>query len=124
MEFIKRRLVACVMLLAIGMASLPVHAEELSDDQINNRPSALAMLGDLVLARPMLLVGTIVGGSLFVISLPFTVLGGNEKEAANTLVVGLAHSTFLRCLGCTAKQDEYKNKNAVVNEQAPVVSSQ
>lgn len=124
MEFIKRRLIACVMLLAIGMAALPVRAEELSDDQINDRPTALSMFGDVVLARPMLLVGTVIGAAAFVVSLPFTVLGGNVKESADTLVVGIAHSTFVRCLGCTETQDEYKNRSTVVNDNGTTTVTQ
>lgn len=110
MEFIKRRLVACLVMLAMGLASLPVSAEEMNDDQINQRPSALAMTGDALLARPLLLAGTAAGTVLFVASLPFTALGGKVKEAADTLVVGIAKSTFVRCLGCTATQDDWKNK--------------
>lgn len=116
MEFIKRRVVACVMLLAMGMASLPAKAEELNDDQINDRPTALAMFGDMIFARPLLLAGTVIGTTLYVVTLPFTVMGGNMKEAAKTLVVGPAHATFVRCLGCTETQDEWKNKQQAVNE--------
>jgi len=118
MEFIKRRLIACVMLMTIGMAALPVHAEEINDDQINDRPTGLAMAGDVLIARPMLLVGTVLGNGMFLVSLPFTALGGNVKEAAHTLVLGPAHATFMRCLGCTEKEDEYKNKSTVVNDNS------
>lgn len=115
MDFFKRRVVGGVLLLTMMTAVLPASAEELNDDQVNQRPTALAMFGDVVLARPMLLVGTVGGTALFLASLPFTVMGGKVKEAAETLVVGPAHATFIRCLGCTAKQDEYKNKNDAVN---------
>lgn len=110
MEFIKRRLIACLVMLAVGLASLPAVAEEVLDDQINSRPSGLAMFGDLVFARPLLLAGTVIGTTLWVATLPVTVLGGNVKEAGRTLVVGPAKATFTRCLGCTSTQDEWKNK--------------
>jgi hypothetical protein len=116
MDSIKRRLTAGVLLLAFGMASLPAHAEEMMDDQINSRPSASAMAGDAIFALPALLVITAVGTGLFVISLPFTVFGGNIKESAKTLIVGPAKATFTRCLGCTATQDAWKNSSAVVND--------
>ncbi len=110
MESIQRRLVALLMSLMIGVASLPAAAEEILDDQINNRPSPMAILGDVLVARPILLGVTVVGTALFVVSLPFSALGGNVKEVAQTMVVGPAKSTFTRCLGCTATQDEWKNK--------------
>ncbi len=59
------------------------------------------MVADIAIARPFGLVATVGGSALFVVSLPFTALGGNVKQAADTLVVKPAKSTFQRCLGCT-----------------------
>ncbi len=113
MVSIQRRLTALFMSLMLGLAAVPASAEEMLDDQINNRPSAMAMLGDAVVARPMLLAGTLIGTGLFVVTLPFSALGGNVQEAADTLVVGLAKSTFTRCLGCTETQDKWKDSQTV-----------
>ena len=63
-------------------------------------PTALAMTGDLLLARPALLVMTVLGTAAFVVSLPFSALGGNVGSAADTLVAGPGKATFVRCLGC------------------------
>ena len=68
---------------------------------IDESPSALAMTGDALIARPVLLATTVVGAAVYVVSLPFSLLGGNAKEAGETLVVGPAKATFVRCLGCT-----------------------
>ncbi len=68
---------------------------------VGENPTAMAMTGDLIIARPLLLVMTAVGTVTYVVSLPFTLLGGNAKQAGNTLVVGPAMATFVRCLGCT-----------------------
>ena len=68
---------------------------------IEEAPSALAMTGDALLARPVLLVMTVVGTVVYLVSLPFSALGGNAGEAADTLVIGPAQTTFVRCLGCT-----------------------
>lgn len=65
------------------------------------KPTALAMVGDLIIARPAGLLITAVGATAFVVSLPFSAVGGNVGEAANQLVVGPARATFVRCLGCT-----------------------
>lgn len=108
MVSIQRRLTALLMTFMLGIASMPASAEEMHDDQVNQRPTALAMFGDAVLARPMLLAGTLIGTGIFVVSLPFSALGGNVKEAADTLVVGIAKSTFTRCLGCTDTQNMWK----------------
>jgi hypothetical protein len=68
---------------------------------IEEKPTALAMVGDLAIARPFLAVMTVLGTATYIVSLPFTLAGGNSAEAAETLVVGPARATFVRCLGCT-----------------------
>ncbi|MBT4519713.1 MAG: hypothetical protein HOC23_06885 [Halieaceae bacterium] len=67
---------------------------------VDESPSAAAMAGDLVVARPIGLVMTVLGTAAFVVSLPFTVVAGSVGEAADTLMVGPAKTTFVRCLGC------------------------
>jgi len=55
-----------------------------------------------------LLATTLVGGAIYLVSLPFSALGGNAAEAGEVLVVGPAKATFVRCLGCSRtgrKQD-------------------
>ncbi|WP_404365809.1 hypothetical protein [Marinobacter sp.] len=68
---------------------------------VDETPSALAMTGDALFARPALLATTLVGGAVYLVSLPFSLLGGNAAEAGEVLVVGPARATFVRCLGCT-----------------------
>ena len=61
--------------------------------------NAASMMFDLVLLRPLGLVATVVGTAFFVVSLPFSVLGGNTGEAAKKLMVEPAKYTFTRPLG-------------------------
>ena len=68
---------------------------------IDEEPSALAMTGDALFARPALFAITVVGSVVYVVSLPFSLMGGNAAEAGETLVMGPAKATFVRCLGCT-----------------------
>ena len=68
---------------------------------VDESPSAGAMVADAVLARPVLLAFTVVGTGLYVVTLPFSLAGGNADQAAEQLVIGPAKSTFVRCLGCT-----------------------
>ncbi|MEH6388585.1 MULTISPECIES: multidrug transporter [Pseudomonas] len=69
-------------------------------EEVNN-PGIFAMVGDLIIARPLLLGVTAVGTAAFVVSLPFTALAGNTAEAGQELVVRPGRETFMRCLGCT-----------------------
>lgn len=68
---------------------------------IDEEPTALAMTGDALFARPALFATTVVGTAVYIVSLPFSLLGGNAAEAGETLVMGPAKATFVRCLGCT-----------------------
>jgi NAD dependent epimerase/dehydratase family enzyme len=61
--------------------------------------SADAMLFDLVLVRPIGLAASVAGQVLFVVSLPFTLLGGNVGEAAKELSWAPVKYTFARPLG-------------------------
>jgi hypothetical protein len=88
-----RRLLLCVLLL--GWVATPAWGAAGEEE-----PSALAMTGDVLVARPVGLVITTIGTAAFIVSLPFSAAGGNVSEAADTLVVGPARETFVRCLGC------------------------
>lgn len=70
---------------------------------VTDRPSGLEMGADVVLVRPLTLAATVIGAGLFIVSLPFSALGGNVGEAGSTLVGTPFKSTFMRCLGCTQK---------------------
>jgi hypothetical protein len=89
------------LVMVVGLALVLLVPQMGYSQAVEENPSALAMAGDLVIARPLLLAATVVGAALYVVSLPFSLAGGNAVEAGNTLVVGPATSTFVRCLGCT-----------------------
>jgi hypothetical protein len=57
------------------------------------------MLADTVLVRVPMMAATAVGVVTFVVTLPFSALGGNVGEAGQILVVDPAKYTFLRPLG-------------------------
>ncbi len=73
---------------------------------IDEEPSGGAMVADAVVARPLFLATTVIGASLYVVTLPISLLGGNVEQAGETLVVKPARNTFVRCLGC--KQTGYQ----------------
>jgi hypothetical protein len=57
------------------------------------------MAGDLLVVRPLGIAATAVGAVIYVISLPFSLAGGNEEEARQKLVIDPATYTFTRPLG-------------------------
>lgn len=61
--------------------------------------TAGSMTIDILLIRPLGIVATVVGSTIFVVTLPFSALGGNVKKAGKKLVVEPFSYTFFRPLG-------------------------
>jgi hypothetical protein len=95
-----------ISLFLVALLSAPLGWAQGSVDE---SPGAVAMTGDLLIARPIGIVMTAIGGAAFIVSLPFTVLAGSVSETAETLVLGPAESTFMRCLGC--REPGYSRKD-------------
>lgn len=101
------RTTAAALALTTGLLTLPAQADDVQTSsgdpayQIQT-PKGYAMLGDLIIARPLLIGATAIGVVAFVVSLPFTALGGNIEESAEALVMEPGREAFARCLGCSS----------------------
>ena len=61
--------------------------------------TAQDMGADVLIHRPIGLARTVVGAALWVVALPFNLLGGNLGESADKLIAEPAKHTFARPLG-------------------------
>ena len=101
------RSTAAALALTTGLLALPAHADvaqqNTSGDPMytTEYPAAFSMVGDLLIARPLLIAATAIGAGVFVVTLPFSAGGGNIGEAGKALVVEPGKAAFVRCLGCT-----------------------
>jgi hypothetical protein len=105
------RTTAAVLALTTAFCALPAHAQQnVSGDPLYtvDAPPAYAMVGDLLIARPLLIGATVIGAGLFVVALPFTAMGGGIGATGKALVVDPGKAAFVRCLGCT--QTGYNNR--------------
>ncbi len=93
LKFVTKPLVVC---LITALVLVPLGAEALA---AGKDPSAGAMIADTFLARPLGLVTIIAGSAVFVVSLPFSALGGNASTAVQKLVKDPFVFTFKRPLG-------------------------
>ena len=93
-----RNLVAYVLAFVISMSHMSMVSAMTNYDDAEE-PTAGEMLADTVLVRPPLILATLAGVGVFVVTLPFSALGGNVDEAGKTLVIEPAEYTFLRPLG-------------------------
>jgi len=85
---------------AILISCLMIPQILLAQSAVDETPNEWAMVGDLLVARPVGLVMTAGGAAVWLVSLPFTLLAGHAAEAAETLILGPGETTFMRCLGC------------------------
>ena len=92
--------VAVLMGAAITLsAAAPVLAGSLYESRYDQEPDGAEMLADVVLVRPATFIASAVGAVGWVISLPFTALGGNVEEAGEVLVKEPMRYTILRPVG-------------------------
>ncbi len=92
---------AAILLLA-GGSLLPqtVCASDCASEyEQYSDPGGAAMVADLVIVRPLTFVVSLAGAAIWVVALPFTLLGGNTGEAGDVLVVDPLCYTFVRPLG-------------------------
>jgi hypothetical protein len=89
-----------VLLVSIFIVSfMPVSSVLASNIDEPFEGTAGAMAFDLILMRPIGLAASIVGTAIFIVSLPFSALGGNQEAAAEKLVKEPLFFTFQRPLG-------------------------
>jgi len=89
-----------LFLLIAAMILIPLGTSALAESKaVNNDISGTAMAADLLVIRPLGIVATVVGSAVFIVSLPFSALGGNTKAACRKLVGDPAKFTFTRALG-------------------------
>ena len=84
------------MILGLTLQA-PVAAEAYRQQTVERSAGAMAI--DAVAVRPLSLIATALGTGIFLVSLPFSALGGNVDQAAKSLVIAPARFTFVRPLG-------------------------
>ncbi len=88
-------LVMVISLLIIPFGSTAMAAEYFEAED----PSGGAMLFDFVVVRPVGIVATALGAVAYVVSWPFSILGGNSLDAGKKLIAEPMAYTFYRPLG-------------------------
>lgn len=88
----------CLLAAAALLAASAVPASEPVDDR-DRAPSAEAMTLDLVVMRPLSLVGTVLGTAVYIVALPINAITLNFYDPARRLIIEPAEFTFTRELG-------------------------
>lgn len=98
-----------LMLLVLQPASAAIEIDEKEFG-----PSYETMVVDTVAGKPLQLINAVAGTIAYVVSLPFSLIGGNADQAQQKLFVE-PWDAMARCLGCTVAEDNYY-KSQVVND--------
>ncbi|HEA67366.1 MAG TPA: hypothetical protein ENI07_11170 [Desulfobacterales bacterium] len=90
-----------IIFFVVGTLILvPFGASALAQDPLQDEDvTAPKMIVDVLVARPLGLIATVLGIALFVISFPFSAAGGNTEAAYQKLILKPAKYTFERPLG-------------------------
>ena len=95
-KILKKVVVLLTMVTLVAVSCMPCYAQglEMDDDVIAGK-----MVSDVLVARPLGFCATVIGGLFFVVSLPFSALGGNADSAFEYLLADPFLFTFNRPLG-------------------------
>ena len=93
LKFFAKPLAIC---LIFAFVLVPLGNEALA---AGKDPDAGSMIADTFFGRPLGFAATIVGSAVFVVSIPFSALGGNTSTALQKLVKDPFLFTFKRPLG-------------------------
>ena len=101
MRSLNRKLITYFLAVMLATSNLAFVSTAYARDYDSNseRPSGGAMLADAVFMRVPRSAVTLVGAAVFVVSLPFSALGGNVGEAGTKLVKEPFEYAWVRPLG-------------------------
>lgn len=95
------KLITYLMAFALALGSLSIATSASAGEvyDFNSKPRTGDILLDMLVLRPVMMVSTVAGAAAFIVSLPFSALGGNVSDSAQTLVMEPIQYTFYRPLG-------------------------
>ena len=111
---VKRTFITAIISASCVMAIMQPATAAIEIDETDFGPSYGTMAVDTVVGKPLQLVTAIAGTAAYVVSLPFSLIGGNADQAQQKLFVE-PWDAMSRCLGCTIAEDNYY-KSQVIND--------
>jgi len=97
--------------LSLMAASMQPALAAIEIDESDFGPSYETMLVDTTVGKPLQLAAAVTGTALYLVSLPFSVIGGKTNQAQQKLFVE-PWSAMGRCLGCSVAEDNYYKSQA------------
>ena len=120
---VKQKLLPVLTSLALMAASIQPTFAAIEIDETDFGPSYETMVVDTIVGKPLQLVNAVAGTAAYIVSLPFSLIGGNADQAQQKLFVE-PWDAMGRCLGCTVAEDNYYKSQVVDNNVVRIVVDQ
>lgn len=120
---VKQSIFTVAVSISLMAASMQPALAAIEIDETDFGPSYETMVVDTVVGKPLQLVNAIAGTAAYIVSLPFSLIGGNADQAQQKLFVE-PWNAMGRCLGCTVAEDNYYKSQVVNNNVVRIVVDQ
>ncbi|WP_367104613.1 hypothetical protein [uncultured Psychrobacter sp.] len=109
--------------VSLIMAIMQPASAAIEIDETDFGPSYDTMVVDTVVGKPLQLVTAVTGTAAYLVSLPFSLIGGNADQAQQKLFVE-PWDAMSRCLGCTVAEDNFYKSQGVDDNLVRIVVDQ
>ncbi|MBH0095278.1 hypothetical protein I6E61_02625 [Psychrobacter sp. NZS113] len=120
---VKQKAFTVATSLSLLVASMQPALAAIEIDENDFGPSYGTMVADVTVGKPLQLIGAVAGTALYLVSLPFSLIGGNADQAQQKLFVE-PWDAMGRCLGCSVAEDNYYKSQANDNNLVRIVVDQ
>lgn len=103
---IKNKLTTALISASLIAAVMQPASAAIEIDETDFGPSYGTMAVDTIAGKPLQLVAAVAGTAMFLVSLPFSIIGGNPEQAQQKLLFE-PWDAMARCLGCSVAEDNY-----------------
>ena len=119
----KYKILSIMVSTGLVFASMQPALAAIEIDETDFGPSYETMAVDTVVGKPLQLVAALAGTAAYIVSLPFSLIGGNADQAQQKLFVE-PWDAMGRCLGCTVAEDNYYKSQVINNNVVRIVVDQ
>lgn len=117
---VKQKVFTVAASLSLLATSMQPALAAIEIDETDFGPSYETMVVDTVVGKPLQLVNAVAGTAAYLVSLPFSLIGGNADQAQQKLFVE-PWNAMGRCLGCTVAEDNYYKSQVINNNVVRIV---
>lgn len=120
---VRNKFLTAIISLSFIVAFTQPASAAIEIDESDFGPSYETMIADTVVGKPLQLVTAVTGTAAYLVSLPFSLIGGNADQAQRKLFVE-PWDAMARCLGCTVAEDNFYKSQGVNDDVVRIVVDQ